>query len=50
MANVQEILDLISGNVSNKEEELIRKAYDFAEKAHKRQVRLSGDPYFFHVF
>ncbi len=28
--------------------ELVRRAYDFAEKAHAHQVRKSGDPYFSH--
>src|SRR3989338_963790 len=49
MANVKEIIDLMGG-VSKKEEELIVKAYKFAELAHEGQKRLSGDPYFIHVF
>ena len=28
--------------------ELVRKAYEFAEKAHSGQVRKSGEPYFMH--
>ena len=28
--------------------DLVRRAYDFAEKAHANQVRKSGDPYFCH--
>ncbi len=50
MASVKEITDLIAGGVNKKEEELIRKAYDFAERAHQGQKRLSGEPYFIHVF
>ena len=50
MANVQEILDLIEGKPDKKGEALIAKAYDFAENAHKEQKRLSGEPYFYHVF
>ena len=50
MANVKEILDLIDGGINKKDEELIVKAYNFAEKAHKEQKRKSGDPYFVHVF
>ena len=50
MASVKEIIDLIEGGISAKEEELITKAYSFAEKAHEGQKRLSGDPYFTHVF
>ena len=50
MANVKEILDLIDGGINKKDEELIVKAYNFAEKAHKEQKRMSGEPYFIHVF
>ena len=49
MANVREILDLTNG-INKKDEELIVKAYNFAEKAHKDQKRMSGDSYFVHVF
>lgn len=50
MANIKEILDLIADRINKKEEELIVRAYNFAEKAHTGQKRMSGDPYFFHVF
>ena len=50
MASVKEITDLIAGGVNKKEEELIKKAYDFAEHAHSGQKRMSGDPYFIHPF
>lgn len=50
MSNLKEITDLIEGGVSKKEEELLTKAYNFAERAHAGQKRLSGDPYFVHVF
>ena len=51
MGEVKEILDLISGKISKKEDqELIEKAYEFAERAHEGQKRLSGEPYFIHVF
>lgn len=49
MASVKEITDLIDG-INKKDEELIKKAYEFAERAHEGQKRLSGDPYFSHVF
>jgi len=49
MTNVREIIGLVEG-VSKKDEELIRKAYEFAERAHQGQKRLSGEPYFAHVF
>ncbi|KKS99425.1 MAG: GTP diphosphokinase [Candidatus Nomurabacteria bacterium GW2011_GWA2_43_15] len=50
MADVKEIINLIEGGISKKDEELINKAYNFAEKAHEGQKRLSGDPYFIHPF
>jgi len=50
MTDVKEILSLISGGITKKEEELINKAYEFAKHAHEGQKRLSGDPYFLHVF
>lgn len=50
MSNVQEIIDLIRGGINKKEEELIIKAYNFAEKAHLEQKRMSGEPYFIHPF
>jgi GTP pyrophosphokinase len=34
---------------TEKEKELINKAYEFAKKAHEGQLRQSGDPYFLHV-
>jgi len=50
MSNPKEIIDLIEGGVNKEQEELINKAYDFALKAHEGQKRLSGEPYFIHVF
>ncbi len=50
MADIKEILNLIEGGVSKKDEELIAKAYVFAERAHEGQKRMSGEPYFIHVF
>jgi len=52
MANIKEIKDLINSYsiLSKQGEELIQKAADFAEKAHDGQKRLSGEPYFVHVF
>src|SRR3989338_9619415 len=46
---VKEILDLM-GEIKPKERDLIGRAYSFALKAHEEQERLSGDPYFIHVF
>lgn len=48
MANVKEIFD-ITGKINKKEHDLIEKAYDFAESAHRGQKRLSGEPYFVHL-
>ena len=45
----EEIIALIN-NPTVKEKELIKKAYDFALKAHEGQTRKSGEPYFVHVF
>lgn len=50
MASVKEITDLIIGGINKKDEELIKKAYEFAERAHQGQKRLSGELYFTHVF
>lgn len=50
MQSPKEIIDLIEGGVNKEQEELINKAYDFALKAHEGQKRLSGEPYFIHVF
>ena len=50
MPNVEEILNLIVKGVNKNEEELIVKAYKFAERAHESQKRFSGEPYFNHVF
>ncbi len=49
MSNVQEIIILIKGGLSKGDEELIEKAYNFAQKAHETQKRMSGEPYFIHV-
>ena len=50
MANPKDIINLIQGGVTKKEEELINRACEFAEKAHEGQKRLSGEPYFIHPF
>lgn len=50
MSSAKEIISLIEGGVKKKETELIEKAFNFAQKAHEGQKRLSGEPYFIHVF
>lgn len=49
MYEIKEIFNLIEGGISEKDKELISKAYNFAEKAHEGQKRMSGEPYFIHV-
>ncbi len=41
---------VLTGELKPKEHKLIEKAYAFAAKAHEGQKRMSGDPYFVHVF
>jgi GTP pyrophosphokinase len=49
MSSVKEIIDLID-SPTEKDKELIQKAYNFALKAHEGQLRKSGEPYFVHVY
>lgn len=42
------IIDLMK-SPTTQEIALITKAHDFAENAHKGQVRIGGDPYFTHL-
>ena len=48
--NIREIVSLLPRKITKEEEELLNKAYDFAEKAHFGQKRMSGEPYFLHSF
>ncbi len=50
MPNVEELIAAVYGGINKKEEELLRKAYAFAEQAHAGQKRKSGEPYFAHVY
>lgn len=50
MANVEELYKLSEHPFSDKDKALIKKAFDFAERAHEGQKRLSGEPYFVHPF
>lgn len=45
---VQKLLDAINENCHNVDIELVKKAYYFAEEAHKEQKRISGEPYIQH--
>lgn len=49
MPNVHDLLDTIQ-LPSVADSALIAKAYDFAEKAHAKHKRFSGEPYFTHLF
>ena len=48
MRSCQEIIDKVKEYRSSFDEELIKKAYSFAEEKHKGQFRKSGEPYFTH--
>ena len=46
---LEEIISLMD-SPTQKDKDFIKKAYDFALKAHEGQLRKSGEPYFVHVF
>ena len=46
----EDIIKLLKQKPTDEETELIKKAFDFAKKAHEGQTRASGEPYFNHVF
>ncbi len=46
--SIDELIDRISRYHPDDNMDLVRRAYEFAEKAHADQVRKSGDPYFMH--
>ena len=45
---IDDLLSVASSYQSAQNVELLRKAYEFSEKAHQGQVRRSGEPYIFH--
>ncbi|QTL98008.1 RelA/SpoT family protein [Iocasia frigidifontis] len=45
---LDELLKKIESYIDNPDIELIRKAYNFAERAHRRQNRISGEPFIEH--
>ena len=45
---IDKLLEKIHKNCNNVDIDMIKKAYDFAEKAHKEQKRESGEPYIIH--
>lgn len=50
MPDIQEIFDEMMDSPTEEEKALITRAYEFAHKAHEGQERMSGEPYFNHVF
>src|SRR3990167_3943945 len=50
MVRLEEIIDKISAYIPAADLELVKKAYIFSAKVHQGQMRLSGDPYFIHIF
>lgn len=49
MNDIKEIFSLLN-NPTEEDKVLIKKAYDFAQKAHEGVKRKSGEPYFNHLF
>ncbi|MBW6409944.1 RelA/SpoT family protein [Clostridium weizhouense] len=45
---IENLLEKIHNNCHNVDVEIIKKAYSFAEEAHKEQKRESGEPYIIH--
>lgn len=46
--SVEEILGRMDAPLSPQGQDLVRRAYEFAERSHENQKRKSGDPYFLH--
>ena len=49
MNDINEVISLMA-NPNKEDIALIKKAYDFAQKAHEGHMRNSGEPYFNHLF
>lgn len=45
---ISDIVSLMRNTPNQEEQELISRAFDFAQKAHEGQMRKSGVPYFYH--
>ena len=50
MINVENLIDLTNSYNPHSDKELLRRAFDYAKKMHKGQLRRSGEPYFTHPF
>ncbi len=48
MLEVEELVDRVTGYHPGADIDLIRRAYQYSEWAHREQTRKSGDPYFVH--
>lgn len=48
MSMLERLMEKIDRNCSNVDKDMVKKAYYFADKAHKKQKRESGDPYITH--
>ena len=48
MLEMERILEKINENYTEKDGEMLVKAYHYAEEAHANQKRASGEPYFIH--
>ena len=48
MLEMERILEKINENYAEKDQEMLVRAYHYAEKAHANQKRASGEPYFIH--
>ncbi|MBP7582529.1 MAG: bifunctional (p)ppGpp synthetase/guanosine-3',5'-bis(diphosphate) 3'-pyrophosphohydrolase [Spirochaetes bacterium] len=46
--DIDTLVEVIRKNVPDADIELVRKAYDYTEKSHREQFRLSGEPYIIH--
>ncbi|CAB1251428.1 RelA/SpoT family protein [Clostridium sp. MT-14] len=45
---LERLMELIDKNCNNIDKDMVKKAYYFADEAHKRQKRESGEPYIMH--
>ncbi|RJP25449.1 MAG: bifunctional (p)ppGpp synthetase/guanosine-3',5'-bis(diphosphate) 3'-pyrophosphohydrolase [Deltaproteobacteria bacterium] len=46
--DIDTLVDTIRKNVKDADIDLIRRAYEYTEKSHRKQLRLSGEPYIIH--
>jgi GTP diphosphokinase / guanosine-3',5'-bis(diphosphate) 3'-diphosphatase len=46
--SLEDLIDIIRQNLPNADTDVVRRAYEFSEKAHAGQIRRSGEPYISH--